>query len=75
MEVRQGLKHPFDGLSGGASDENSYKSDDEISEEAVEENPVTERDIKFVFDVIKKEAPCDETAIKQLWYQNVQRTY
>ena len=35
----------------------------------MEENPVTERDINFVFDVIKKEAPCDETAIKQLWYR------
>ena len=22
MEVRQGMKHPFDGLSGGANDEN-----------------------------------------------------
>ena len=37
MEVRQGMKHPFDGLSGGANDENgtsnddnNYKSDEEI---------------------------------------------
>jgi hypothetical protein len=34
----------------------------------LQENPVTEQDIKFVLGVIKKEAPCDETAIKQLWY-------
>lgn len=34
----------------------------------MEENPVTEKDIKFVLDVIKNEAPYDETAIKQLWY-------
>ena len=37
MEVQQGMKHPFDGLYGGANDENgtsnddnNYKSDEEI---------------------------------------------
>ena len=60
-----------------SSSNNNYKSDEEGFEEAsreftqqkdLEKDPVTEQDIRFVLDVIKKEAPCDETAIKQLWY-------
>ena len=60
-----------------SSSNNNYKSDEERFEEAsreftqqkdLEKDPVTEQDIKFALDVIKKEAPCDETAIKQLWY-------
>ena len=72
-------EHPLHGLSGGTLDDDEDNENDfDIFDEARESEskssdsqnsePVTEGNIKFVFDVIKKEAPCDETAIKQLWY-------
>jgi hypothetical protein len=57
------------GVDTDESDKETYDAAREFTEEKdLEDNPVTHEDIKFLVDVIKKEAPCDETAIKQLWY-------
>lgn len=46
-----------------------YEAAKEFTEQQQEAaEPVTSEDIKFVINVMKKEAPCDETSIKQLFY-------
>ena len=45
-----------------------YEAAKEFTEQQKLSEPLTPEDIKFVFDVMKKEAPYDEVSIKQLFY-------
>jgi len=56
------------GIDLDDADNEVYEAAKEYAEQQELSEPVTSEDIKFVIEVMKKEAPCDETSIKQLFY-------
>jgi hypothetical protein len=50
------------------ADNEVYEAARELTEQQELSEPVTSEDIKFVIEVMKKEAPHDEISIKQLFY-------
>lgn len=56
------------GIDTNDQDNETYDTGKELTEQIEAAIPVTSEDIKFVIDVMKKEAPHDETSIKQLFY-------
>src|SRR5919106_3810980 len=56
------------GIDLDEADNEVYEAAKELIEQQELSEPVTSEDIKFVIEVMKKEAPYDETSIKQLFY-------
>jgi hypothetical protein len=56
------------GIDLDDADNEAYEAAKEITEQLQIAEPVTSEDIKFIIEVMKKEAPYDETSIKQLFY-------